>query len=106
LCPEPSLMNPTEPTNFSVRLALADGTLSEPVQLAAYTDLAGPVGSLIFFGGGSVGRTLLHPILQTVRIPLSDLGAPLTRVRGVRFTFDGTPTGAIYMSDIRISRGP
>jgi hypothetical protein len=107
-CTEPALdLNPTEPTNFSVRFALSDGTLSESVQLAAYAYLGGPVG--VRPVGGSPhpgGFTRLHPILQTVRIPLADFRAPLTRVRGVRFTFDGTPTGAIYMSDIRISLGP
>jgi len=90
-----SNLNPPTATNFSIRLAHGDGTLSAPVQLNAYTDLVGPVGGL----GGN-----LHPILQTARIPLADFGsADLTQVRGVRLTFDGTPAGAIYVANIRLS---
>jgi hypothetical protein len=85
---------------------MGDGTPSEPVQLEAYTDLAVPVGAVVKTNASEVrvNSSRLHPILQTVRIPLADLeGADLTQVRRVRFTFDGTDTGAIYMSDIRIS---
>lgn len=90
-----SPLNPVGPTNFSIRLAHDDGTLSGPVQLSSYTDLRGPVGSAV---GG------LHPILQTARIPLAAFpGADLTRIRSVRLTFDGTATGAIYVANIRLS---
>jgi hypothetical protein len=104
-CTEPDLdLNPREPTNFSVRLALSNGTLSEPVQLAAYTDLAGPVGVTPVGVPGFRGTFIrLHPILQTVRIPLADFRIPVISVRGVRFTFDSTPTGSIFISDIRVS---
>jgi hypothetical protein len=88
--------NPNLPTNFSIRLALADGSLSPPVQLSTYTDLRGPVG------GAFAGN--LHPILQTVRIPVRDFGeTDLTQVRGVRFTFDSTGTGAIFLANVRLS---
>jgi hypothetical protein len=87
-------MNPAGPTNFSIRLVRDDGVLSSAVQLSSYIDLRGPVG-----GPGG-----LHPILQTARIPLTAFGAfDLARLRGVRFTFDGTATGAIYLGDIRLS---
>ncbi len=90
-----STSNPTGPTNLSIRLAMAGGTLSDPVQLSNYTDLRGPVGGL---AGG------LHPILQTARILLSDFNnVDPTQVRGVRLTFDGTPTGAIFVANIRLS---
>ena len=70
-------------TNFSIRLVGADGTPSGPVQLRDYISLTGPVGSLVF-GFGTAG----HPILQTVRIPLSAFGSAsiVSNLRGVRFT--------------------
>jgi len=81
-------------TNFSIQLAQADGTLSSPVQLSSYTSLTGPVGS----------GAIRHPILQTARIPLSDFaGADLTQIRGVRLTFDGSSSGAIYVANLRLS---
>ena len=98
-----SALNPPDPTDFLVSLVLDDGTdcgaASDPVALSWYLDpLEGPVGGI---SGG------LHPILQTIRIPLPDFGlANLTQVRGVRFDVGdgaGTPTGAIYMSNIRLS---
>ena len=82
-------------TNFTIQLAMADGSLSPEVNLNAYTDLTGPVGGL------SGGR---HPILQTARIGLADFGTPdLTQVRGVRLNFSDTPSGAIYVTNIRLS---
>lgn len=96
-CQQASPLNPAGPTNFSIRLALADGTLSDPVLLTDYTDLRGPVG-------GGFTSNPFHPILQTARIPLEDFGnADLTQVRGVRLTFDGTTTGAIFVANIRLS---
>src|SRR5262249_33489524 len=76
-------------------LAMADGTVSTPVLLSSYASLTGPVGN---------ANQLRHPILQTVRIPLSDFpDANLAQVRGVRLTFDDTPTGVIYVANIRLS---
>lgn len=97
-CRNPSPLNPAGPTDFSIQLALADGTLSDAIKLSSYADLRGPIGAF-FVGFGSV----LHPILQTVRVPLGDFGVDTNRVRGVRFTFDGTPQGAIYLANIRLS---
>jgi hypothetical protein len=81
-------------TDFSIQLALADGTYSAPVLLSGYTNLTGPVG-------GPNG--LRHPILQTARVLLSDFGADLTQVRGVRLTFDQSDSGAIWVANIRLS---
>jgi len=87
-------LNPLATTEFSIRLAHDDGTLSDPVPLTRYTDLVGPVG-------GPGGR---HPILQTARIPLLDFAsADLTRIRGARLTFEGTEAGAIYVANLRLS---
>lgn len=89
-----SNLNPVDPTNFSIQLVAADGALSEPVALRTYTDLRGPVG----------GRNNIHPILQSARIPLTDfVGADLTNVRGARFVFDDTASGAIYLGNVRLS---
>jgi len=99
ICPAPSSLNPTEPSNFSLRLVAGDGSVSDPLYADNYTDLRGPVGTTV-----NNFHVFLHPILQTVRIPLADFrGVDLSRIRGIRFTFDGTATGAIYLSDIRIS---
>ncbi len=94
-CTGTSPLNPSGPTSFSVLLALADGTFSNPVALKQYTDLRGPVGGT---------RGGLHPILQTARIPLTAFaGTNLTDVQGVRLMFDDTATGAIYVANIRLS---
>lgn len=91
--------NVTDSTSFSVRLAMADGSLSNPVSISLYTDLTGPVGGLFFNGTPNP-----HPILQTARIGLADFGATsLASVRGIRLTFEDTPSGAIYAANVRLS---
>jgi hypothetical protein len=70
------------------------------VQLRDYASLTGPVGGLVL-GFGSAP----HPILLTARIPLTAFGnAPLTNLRGVRFTFDDTRGDDIHIGNIRLSR--
>jgi len=88
-------------TNFSVRLVDANGALSNPVQLRDYLSLTGPVGSLVLAFG-----TAGHPILQTVRIPLSAFGnaAIVSNLRGVRLTFDDTRRDEIYLANIQLSK--
>ncbi len=86
-------LNPMTPTNFAVALSLDDDTLSPAVNISTYTDLRGPVG-----GPGG-----LHPILQTARIPLPDFATDLSRVRGVRLSFNDTTSGAIYVANLRLS---
>ena len=87
-------------TNFSIRLVGKNGELSSPVQLQNYASLTGPVGGLVI----GVGSTP-HPILQTVRILLTDFGSPsiLQNLRGVRFTFDDTKSDEIFIANIRFS---
>ncbi|WP_394847085.1 hypothetical protein LZC95_06405 [Pendulispora brunnea] len=88
-------LNVAEQTSLSVQLALADGSVSNSVSLNSYTVLRGPVG------GKRGGR---HPILQSVRIPLADFGnVDLTKVRGVRFVFNETASGAIYLGNVSLS---
>ena len=105
--------NPEPTTDFSIRLVGANGVMTRPVKLSTYTDpnfaqipgnrsdLSGPVGIEV------PGITVPHPILQTVRIPLAAFGnfafiAP--QVHGVRFVFDQTTAGAIYVANIRLSK--
>jgi hypothetical protein len=104
-------LNPSTPTNFSVQIIGTTAT-SGMVLLSYFWDpnfvgttghrstLAGPVGS-------SVGGP--HPILQTVRIPLTrfpSLAAVQKQVHGVRLIFNKTTTGAIYVANIRLSNAP
>ena len=108
-----SSLNPTTPTDFSISLQTPVRITTGSVKLSRYIDpnfvgqpgnqsyLQGPVGST---DGG------LHPILQTVRIPLRDFpgfAAVLgTLVHGIRLTFDQTASGAIYVANIRLSNQP
>jgi hypothetical protein len=93
-CSNPSPLNAAATTDLDVALVRADGSLTTPVQLSQYARLAGPAG-LDF---------ALHPILQTVRIPLDDFGLAGSEIQGVRFIFDRTSTGAVYLADVRVSR--
>lgn len=85
--------NPGIPTNLSIALVNSAGDVSRKVSFSTYSDLRGPVQG-----------ALMQGILQTVRIPLVDFGNfDLTKVRGVRFIFDQTPKGSIYLANLRIS---
>jgi hypothetical protein len=96
-------------TNFSISLVGANGVLTRSVMLSNYTDpnFAGANAAFRSNLTGPVGSTVeMHPILQTVRIPLTDFGnfafiGP--QLQGVRLTFDQTPAGAIYVTNIRLS---
>ena len=75
--------------NFSVQLVNADDSLSAKVSRKNY---------LVLTGAG-------HVILETVRIPVGDFGgANLAKVRGVKFSFDDTSNGAVYLAALRFSR--
>jgi len=100
--------NPPGRTTFSIQLVLANG-LSSTVSLCKYVDLRGPVAGFRcapLQGGGCVNQTNYHPVLQTVRIPLADFGnVDLTKVRGVRFSFNNTSSGSINLANIRFTKG-
>lgn len=89
-------------TSFSIRLVGANGELSAPIALSDLLTLTGPVGGLVRFGAAASP----HPILQTVRIPLSAFGssAIISHLRGVRFTFDDTQSDQIFLGNIRLSK--
>jgi hypothetical protein len=89
-------------TSFSIRLVGANGELSAPIVLSDLLTLTGPVGGLARFGSGAAP----HPILQTVRIPLSAFASSsiVSHLRGVRFTFDDTQSDEIFLGNIRLSK--
>lgn len=78
------------PMSFSIQLVNSDGALSRALKLHDYLELG-------TYGG--------HAVLETARIPLADFAnATLGSVRGVRFVFDDTAQGSIYLTSIRFSR--
>ena len=87
-------------TNFSVQLITGNGNaVSGSAELQDFVSLTGPVGSLVRGAG-----VLPHPMMITARIPLTAFaGADLTKVRGVRFTFDDTNTDQIFVANVRVS---
>jgi len=103
-------MNSADLTNFAIELVMADGTRSSAVSLCNYAELRGPVGGYSCTSWAQNNACLQwanepHSTLQSVRIPFSDFtNADLTKIRGVRFTFNDTPTGAIYLANIRLTK--
>lgn len=89
-------LNVEPSTSLSVHLVNANNSVSDPIPVDAFSSpIVGPVG-------GAWGNP--HQMLQTVRIPLSSFGADLSAVRGVRFVFESTPTGVIYLANVRATR--
>ena len=101
-------LNNTDITNLSVQLIMADGTISSAAGLLKYVQLVGPVGKTHQTfppPDGTLTFGELHPILRTIKIPLSDFsGLDLTQIKGVRFIFNDTRTGAINLSNVRFSK--
>ncbi len=93
-CAAPSPLNVNGTTDLSVALVLPDGSLTNSVALSDYATVQGPVGG---YGNN------LHPVLQTVRIPLSVFGPTTTTYRGARVIFDKAPSGAIWLANARLS---
>ena len=93
-CASPSPLNVNGTTDFSVALVLPDGSLTNSVALSDYATVQGPVGG---YGNN------LHPVLQTVRIPLTAFGPTTQTYRGARVTFDRASSGAIWLANARLS---
>jgi hypothetical protein len=100
-------LNPAGSTNFHVQLVAANGKLSQRVALSRFIELDGP------FGTPDADRTFINPAfpdgyhlnMRTARIPLKAFQADnLRRTRGIRLTFDDTPTGKIYVTNFRARR--
>jgi len=86
-----SSLNVTPTTDFSVQLVNAQNHTSVARRISQFVNLTGPAG-------GPYGP---HSMLQTARIPLLAFGMPLSAIRGVRLLFNVTPTGALYVANIR-----
>ncbi len=85
-------LNSSPSTDFSIQLLGVGDQLSEPVQLSRFLNLIGPAIQ------GSI-------VLQTVRIPIQEFrNIDLQQIRGIRFTFNRTPSGSIALGNIRFSR--
>lgn len=96
-------------TNFSIQLVMDNGDLSDPVKLCNYAYVDGPVGgadpkynsSGILIDSELVSR----PVLQTVRIPLNAFqGTDLAKIRGIKFTFNESKVGSIFLANLRFSK--
>ena len=103
-------LNSTSPTDLSIRIVGVAGSTG-PLKVSSYIDpnFVGQSGHQSLLQGPVGSTDELHPILQTVRIPLSDfLGLALVKknVHGIRLIFDQTSQGAIYVANIRLSNSP
>jgi hypothetical protein len=88
-------LNVLSSTDITVQLVNADDSLSSGVLTSEWGCVVGPVG-----GPGG-----MHQMLGTIRIPLTYFGAAnLNAIRGVRFTFTHTPTGAVHLANVRATR--
>jgi len=84
-------LNSESTTDFSVALEDSTGRFSKPITVSDYAIINGP--------------GTYNPVLKAVRIPLSAfIGVDLTSIHGMRFTFDKTNSGAIYLANIRLHR--
>jgi Legume lectin domain len=107
-------LNDSSVSYFSIQLISETGTVSKSVAISKYLTLEGPVGTSnqtvtnIATTPPSpfvIQKGELHPILQTVRIPLSDFtGVDITKIKNVRFVFNDTQRGSINISNIRFSK--
>jgi len=94
-------VNPTNntltplPLNLSIYLVDSRGKLSRPVNLKDHATIRELVGNF----------RAIQPLPQTVRIPLKDFGlsTDLKHIRGVRWAFDSTTYGGIYLNEVFFS---
>jgi len=105
--PKRTTLNPSNATNFHVQLVASDGSLSEPVAAGDFAEIVGPFGTpdadLSFINPAFPDG--FHTNLPTARIPIGNFRfRDLNQTRGIRLTFDDTPTGQIYLTDFRASR--
>lgn len=100
-------LNPSVASVFSIQLIDGNGSPSTSLDLCRYySRLRGPVGGYILEQtqtGQWEWHVAYHRILETIRIPLADFNADLSNIRGVKFVFNGTSSGSIYMANIRFS---
>ena len=94
-----SLPDPTGDVDFSIALADANDTLSQPITLKAHAVVTRPGG---VFGSG---YSAYNEVFQTVRIPLEAFTeADLSHLRGARFTFDRQQKSSIDLANVRLTK--
>jgi hypothetical protein len=103
-------LNGSSPTDLSVRV-VGTAASTASLKISNYIDpnFAGQSGHQSLLQGPVGSLDELHPILQTVRIPLADfpgLSFVKKNVHGIRLIFDQTSQGAIYVANIRLSNSP
>jgi hypothetical protein len=82
-------------TQFNVQLVASNGALSAAQSIGTAVTLSGPVGS------NDEDFAIYHSMLQTAMLPMSGFtGINLASVKGVRFLFNQSTSGAIYVADI------
>ena len=78
------------PTDFRVFLVDDAGKVSASVKVGQFASVLGPAN--------------ITTVYQTVRIPVTSFGLKAgSKVRGVRFVFDQSPKGGIYLARIRFT---
>ncbi|MEK7357182.1 MAG: hypothetical protein AAB250_12085, partial [Bdellovibrionota bacterium] len=83
-------MGSKDATDFSVVLVHDTGALSNPVSLSSYLEFVGPASTNVVY--------------QTVRVPMADFGLGANaKIRGVKFVFDKSVSGAIYLTNVRFT---
>jgi len=86
-----NILNSEFITDFTIQIEDVLGHFSKPIKASDYDLLNGP------------GTPL--PVLKTIRIPIAEFKqVDLTKIRAIKFTFDQTKTGAIYLANIRVNR--
>lgn len=91
LARERSRLNTSPTTNFNIQLEDGSGHVSNPVSISDYVTLNGPSGYI--------------PILMTTRIPLAKFsGVNKHKLRAVKFSFNKSNSGAIYLANIRLHK--
>jgi hypothetical protein len=87
---QPSYTGVTTPTDFSIALADSGNQLSEKLPISRYAQVLGPANEVDLF--------------QTIRIPMKDFKVPAgSGVRGVRFLFDRSDRGALFLANVHFS---
>lgn len=84
----------SDTTDFHIVLVDQSGQVSNPVAISRYQVLQGPVGYLS-----------AHTIMESILIPLKDFqSVDFTQIAAVRFVFDLSQSGELYISQIRFNR--
>lgn len=101
LCEDPP--DPEGDLDFSIALVGRGLDMSQPTRLKSRAGVRRPTGAVSIYSK----QPIHNELFQTVRIPLSAFtGIDATKLRGVRFVFDRTPTSSICLANVRLTRTP